>query len=137
MNSKLLKTPFIYSPFWTGDIDLTLSPTDQLTISGLVSASSGTYNPRYPIYDSRTAMVLYLPRGVYVELAELALMRQAGKIPEYISYQEFVDTDACFEEAGAQLLVFIAEATIYPLYGIVLIVVIDDIVIVDFISIDE
>ena len=106
----------IISPFWTGQIDLSLSSTDQLTISGLISASSGTYNPRYPIYDSRTAMVLYLPRGVYVELAELALMQQSGKIPDYISYQEFVDTDACFEEAGAQLLVFIAEATIYPLY---------------------
>ena len=113
---EMVKDHFTCSPFWTGSLDFDLSSTDQLTISGPISAAAGTYNPRYTIYDSRTAMVLYLPRGVYVELAELALMYQAGKIPAYISYQEFVDTDACYEEAGPQLLVFIAEASIYPLY---------------------
>lgn len=106
----------IYSPFWTGSIDLSLDRNDQLTVSGTLSAQDGTYNPRYPIYDSRTGIVLYIPRGLYVELGELVLMSQSGKIPPYISYQSFIDTDASFEEAGAQVLVFIADASIYPLW---------------------
>lgn len=106
---------FICSPFWSGTIDLSLSSSDQLTVSGTLSAQDGTYNPHYPIYDSRTGVVLFLPRGVYVELAELALMYQSGKIPAYIAYEAFVDTDAVYEQSGSQLLVLIADASIYPL----------------------
>ena len=112
---------FISSPFWSGSIDLSLSSSDQLTVTGTLSAQDGTYNPHYPIYDSRTGVVLYLPRGVYVELAELALMYQSGKIPAYIAYEAFVDT----EQAGSQLLVVIAEASIYPLYSLCGILIID------------
>ncbi len=116
---------FISSPFWSGSIDLSLSSSDQLTVTGTLSAQDGTYNPHYPIYDSRTGVVLYLPRGVYVELAELALMYQSGKIPAYIAYEAFVDTDAVYEQAGSQLLVLIAEASIYPLYSLCGILIID------------
>lgn len=42
-------------------------------------------------------------------------MDMAGKIPPTVAYTSFVDTDAAMEEAGPQLLVFIAEATIYPM----------------------
>ena len=60
-----------------------------------------------------------------VELAELALMYQSGKIPAYIAYEAFVDTDAVYEQAGSQLLVLIAEASIYPLYSLCGILIID------------
>ena len=90
VNSPLF-LPLSPSPLWTGSITLSLNAKDHLSITGYVSAQDGSYNPRYPIYDSRTATALYLPRGV------------------------FVDTDAAMEEAGPQLLVFIAEATIYPM----------------------
>ena len=116
---------FISSPFWSGSIDLSLSSSDQLTVTGTLSAQDGTYNPHYTIYDRRTGVVLYLTRGVYVELAELALMYQSGKIPAYIAYEACVDTDAVYEQAGSQLLVLIAEASIYPLYSLCGILIID------------
>ena len=74
------------------------------------------YNPYINIHDSKTATMLYLPRGVYVDLAEMQLMYDAGKLPLFVSYTDFVDTDASYEEAKPQVIVFIAESTIYPLY---------------------
>ena len=114
VNSPLF-LPLSPSPLWTGSITLSLNAKDHLSITGYVSAQDGSYNPRYPIYDSRTATALYLPRGVFVDMAELRLMDMAGKIPPTVAYTSFVDTDAAMEEAGPQLLVFIAEATIYPM----------------------
>ena len=38
------------------------------------------------------------------------------KLPLFVSYTDFVDTDASYEEAKPQVIVFIAESTIYPLY---------------------
>ena len=48
-------------------------------------------------------------------MAELRLMDMAKKVPPTVAYTAFVDTDATMEEAGPQLLVFIAEASIYPM----------------------
>ena len=89
---------------------------EQLHIEAYLSASDGTYNPYVNIYDSKTATVLYLPRGVYVDLAEMQLMYDAGKIPSFVSYENFIDTDAPYEKAKPQIIVFIAEAQIHPLY---------------------
>ena len=104
----------IYSPFWTGSVDMKLDG-EQLHIEGYISTQDGTYNPYLPVYDSRTAMVMYLPRGVYIDLAEMKLMYDSGKIPAYFSYVTNVNTDLPYEEAQPQMIVFIAEATIYPL----------------------
>lgn len=88
---------------------------EQLHVEAYLSARDGTYNPYVNIYDSKAAAMLYLPRGVYVDLAELQLMYDAGKIPAFVSYTDFVDTDAPFEDAAPQIVVFIAESTIHPL----------------------
>ena len=105
----------MHSPFWTTETSMTLEG-EQLHIEAYLSARDGTYNPYVNIYDSKTATMLYLPRGVYVDLAEMQLMYDAGKLPLFVSYTDFVDTDASYEEARPQVIVFIAESTIYPLY---------------------
>lgn len=88
---------------------------EQLHVEGVLSARDGTYNPYVDIYDSRVAMVLFVPRGVYVDLAEMQLMYDSGKIPAFIAYDDFVDTDSTYEKSTSQLIVFIDEAGIYPL----------------------
>lgn len=58
---------------------------------------------------------MYLPKGVYVDLAEMKLMYDTGKIPAYFSYVTNVDTDLSYEASKPQIIVFVAEASIYPL----------------------
>ena len=111
----LLSADLMHSPFWTTETSMTLEK-EQLHIEAYLSARDGTYNPYINIHDSKTATMLYLPRGVYVDLAEMQLMYDAGKLPLFVSYTDFVDTDASYEEAKPQVIVFIAESTIYPLY---------------------
>lgn len=105
------------SAFWTGEVKMDLKG-EQLHIEGYISTQDGSYSPYLPIYDSRTAMVMYLPKGVYVDLAEMKLMYDTGKIPAYFSYVTNVDTDLSYEASKPQIIVFIAEATIYPLFVI-------------------
>ena len=88
---------------------------EQLHLEGYISTQDGSYSPYLPIYDSRTATVMYLPKGVYVDLAEMKLMYDTGKIPAYFSYVTNVDTDLSYEASKPQIIVFVAEATIYPL----------------------
>lgn len=102
------------SPFWTGDVKMDLKG-EQLHLEGYISTQDGSYSPYLPIYDSRTATVMYLPKGVYVDLAEMKLMYDTGKIPAYFSYVTNVDTDLSYEASKPQIIVFVAEASIYPL----------------------
>lgn len=105
---------FIYSPFFTGDVTLSLHG-EQLTIDGLVSARDGTYNPYIPIYDSQMGIAVHMPKGMYIDLAEMGLMYDSGKLPTYVSYVSNVDTDLTYEDSSSQLVVFIIETAIYPL----------------------
>ena len=89
---------------------------EELQIEGYIFAKDGSYNPRYSIYDSQFAAALYVPRGVYVDLAEMQLMYDAGKLPLFVSYTSFVDTDLHYEQSHPQLIVFIADSQIYPLF---------------------
>lgn len=89
---------------------------EQLTIDGLVFARDGTYNPYLPIYDSQVGLAVHLPKGVYIDLAEMHLMYDSGKLPVFVTYVSHVDTDLSYEDSTSQLIVFMLEATIYPLY---------------------
>ncbi|KAK8830962.1 hypothetical protein WA577_003662 [Blastocystis sp. JDR] len=113
-NGKRILYPEREFPFWTGDVKMDLKG-EQLHLEGYISTQDGSYSPYLPIYDSRTATVMYLPKGVYVDLAEMKLMYDTGKIPAYFSYVTNVDTDLSYEASKPQIIVFVAEASIYPL----------------------
>ena len=102
------------SPFFTGSVQLSLHG-EQLTIDGLVSSRDGTYNPYIEIYDSQVGIGVLMPKGVYIDLAEMRLMYDSGKLPVYVSYVSNVDTDLTYEESTSQLVVFLMESSIYPL----------------------
>lgn len=102
------------SPFFTGDVTMSLHG-EQLTIDGLVSARDGTYNPYIPIYDSQMGIAVHMPKGMYIDLAEMRLMYDSGKLPTYVTYVSNVNTDLTYEQSSSQLIVFLIETAIYPL----------------------
>ena len=104
----------LISPFFTGSVQLSLHG-EQLTIDGLVTARDGTYNPYIEIYDSQVGIGVFMPKGVFIDLAEMRLMYDSGKLPVYVTYVSNVDTDLPYEESNSQLVVFLMEASIYPL----------------------
>lgn len=103
-----------HSPFFTGNVNLSLNG-EQLTIDGLVYARDGTYNPYIEIYDSQVGIAVHMPKGAYIDLAEMRLMYDAGKLPVYVTYVSNVDTDLTYEQSASQVVVFLVEAAIYPL----------------------
>ena len=88
---------------------------EALTIDGLVSARDGTYNPYLNIFDSQVGLVVTIPKGIYIDLAEMQLMYDSGKLPPYVTYTSHVNTDLTYEQSSSQCIVFLIETSIYPM----------------------